>query len=51
MESTTKEVCRNCGTRDAARHVENGLCELCFRSMPVGVWVTPGTWEPAGEDL
>lgn len=44
------DECRNCGTTDAKRNIEEGLCELCFRSMPTDVWVTPGTWEPAKEE-
>jgi hypothetical protein len=42
------ETCRNCDVTSA--EVEAGLCDLCFRSMPMGVLVTPGTWEPAKED-
>lgn len=39
------DKCRNCGTTDPDANVEEGLCEQCFRYMPMDEWVTPGTWD------
>lgn len=44
------EKCRNCGTTDPDANVEEGLCEPCFRYMPMDELVSPGTWSTGSSD-